>query len=295
MGKPQSQMGLLLGGLGIGALGLVIFSRREAVTQAASELLDEAQEALEESVDWVQKVIGRVSQHEGRHDSLNLNADGAGLSFGILQWAQKPGALGELLQLMYEASPNTFITTFGEHYRALLQVTAAGSLEPVGGVVLWQEPWVSRFRQAGRTPVFIEVQNRLAAEGDHFKGALEAAQLLGLVTERSVALMYDTAVQQGAGFARQLARRIHDRYAGQTLPMAELLTAYAQAAPAHFRRTAAPTEPYPVAHIEWRQVGPSEWHAWAGRFNLYTGILKRRMGIVGDPALADVPLQTAGV
>ena len=85
MGKPQSQMGLLLGGLGIGALGLVIFSRREAVTQAASELLDEAQEALEESVDWVQKVIGRVSQHEGRHDSLNLNADGAGLSFGIIQ------------------------------------------------------------------------------------------------------------------------------------------------------------------------------------------------------------------
>ena len=43
------------------------------------------------------RVLARVSKHEGRHDSLNLNYDGAGLSFGIIQWAQKPGSLGVLL------------------------------------------------------------------------------------------------------------------------------------------------------------------------------------------------------
>ncbi len=75
------------------------------------------------------------------------------------------------------------------------------------------------------------------------------------------------------------------------------LTAFAQLAPAHFRRTQPPIEPYPVSHIVWKQVGTSEWHAYAGKFELYTNILWRWTGIVEDPKLSDEPInaQKAGV
>lgn len=98
----------------------------------------------------------------------------------------------------------------------------------------------------------------MAAEGDHFKGALEAAKALGFATERSMALLYDTSVQQGPGFAKKLAIRVRDLYAGKVADVLEILTTYAQFAPAHFRRTAEPREPYPVSHIEWRRTG-GEW------------------------------------
>ena len=70
----------------------------------------------------------------------------------------------------------------------------------------------------------------------------------------------------------------------------ELLATYARLAPAHFRRTTPPTSPYPASHIEWRKTG-DVWHAWAGRFDLYAGIARRRMGIVNDPDLSDEPVR----
>ena len=244
------------------------------------------------TMDWTQRVIARVSRHEGTYNSLNLNSDGAGLSFGIVQWAQKPGGLGALLREMWAADPERFGTTFGPNSQALLDATAAGRLDPVGGVVLWQEPWVSRFRAAGNDPVFRAVQDRLAVQGPHFQGALACAQILGVQTERAMALFYDTAVQQGPTFATKLATRVRDELAAQgpvRVDYAALLRRYAQLAPARFRRTTAPTQPYPSSHIEWRATG-SEWHAWAGQFDLYSGILRRRMGIVEDADLSDAPI-----
>jgi hypothetical protein len=276
---------LLLGGLG--ALGLLALA-------AAAGSTDTAKTTWRHGMDWIDRVIDRVSKHEGKHDSLNLNLDGAGLSFGIIQWAQIVGNLGKLLTAMQQADPSTFAATFGPHWQQLLAVTNAATrgarMQPVGGVVLWKEPWASRFRQAGRTPVFVQVQNQLAAQGHHWVGAIEAARLLGFATERSVALMYDTSVQQGPDFAKKHARRIHDAYAHRPSTQREILTAYASSAPAHFRRSTPPSKPYPVSHIEWRKTG-DEWHAWAGSFDLYTGIIRRRMGIVNDPTLSDTPLE----
>ncbi len=278
--------GLLLAG-GLGALGLLALA-------AAAGSTDTAQGAWRQGMDWIDRVIDRVSKHEGKHDSLNLNLDGAGLSFGIIQWAQIVGNLGKLLTAMQQADPATFAATFGSHWQQLLVVTNAATREarmvPVGGVVLWKEPWVSRFRQAGRTPVFVQVQNRVAAQGHHWQGAIEAARTLGFATERSVALMYDTSVQQGPDFARKLAQRVRDAYAGRSATQREILSTYANLAPAHFRRTSPPSKPYPVSHIEWRKTG-DEWHAWAGSFDLYTGIIRRRLSIVNDPSLNDNPVE----
>ena len=276
---------LLLGGLG--ALGLLALA-------AAAGSTDTAKTTWRHGMDWIDRVITRVSKHEGKHDSLNLNLDGAGLSFGIIQWAQIVGNLGKLLTAMQQADPAAFAVTFGPHWQQLLAVTNAASrsarLAPVGGVVLWREPWVSRFRQAGNTSVFIKVQNQVAAQGHHWLGAVQAARILGIATERSLALLYDTSVQQGPDFAQRHAQRIRDTYAGRPSTQIEILTAYASTAPAHFRRTSPPTKPYPASHIEWRKTG-DEWHAWAGVFDLYTGIIRRRMGIVNDPHLTDNPVE----
>ena len=282
--KDAKPLLLLLGGAG--ALGVLALAASSPGRQAASR-------ALEAGMDWMDRVLARVSKHEGRHDSLNLNYDGAGLSFGIIQWAQKPGSLGVLLAEMQRTDPARFATTFGQDWPALLQTTAAGSLAPVGGQVLWREPWVSRFQAAGRDPVFVAVQNRLAKNGEHFQGAIEAARELGVATERSLALLYDTSVQQGPAFAKRLARRVRARITGggaAAVSYPELLATYAQLAPAHFRRTTPPTSPYPASHIEWRKTG-DVWHAWAGRFDLYAGIARRRMGIVNDPDLSDEPVR----
>ena len=171
MGGTTMNKGLLIGAgvVGLGALAIAASPKAQQAIQEGVE------DAIDTSRDWMSRVIARVSAHEGSYDSLNLNSDGAGLSFGILQWAQKPGTLGGLLTAMYQADPDRFVATFGPAWSELLQATTAGSLAPVGGVVLWKEPWIGRFRAAGRDPVFVEVQNRMAAEGDHFKGALEAA------------------------------------------------------------------------------------------------------------------------
>jgi len=284
--KDAKPLLLVLGGVSaLGVLALAVSSPgRQAVTRA-----------VEAGMEWMDRVIARVSKHEGKHDSLNLNLDGAGLSFGIIQWAQKVGNLGVLLAEMQRTDPVRFASTFGPHWQELLQVTAASSLAPVGGQVLWREPWVSRFKAAGRDPLFIEVQNRLARQGHHFQGAIEAARELGVATERSMALLYDTSVQQGPKFAKRHAARVRAMFTTNgavRVPYLELLETYARLAPAHFRRTTPPTKPYPVSHIEWRKTG-DEWHAWAGQFDLYAGIIRRRVGIVRDPELSDAPVRLA--
>ena len=279
---------LIFGLVGVGAV--VVLAAAGSGSPVAG-----AQRVVRTTMDWADKVIARVSRHEGSYDSLNLNLDGAGLSFGIIQWAQKVGNLGVLLAEMQRTDPERFAATFGPDWQALLDVTARSSLEPVAGVVLWREPWVSRFKAAGRDPVFIEVQNRLARQGHHFQGALQAAAVFGVWTERALALFYDTSVQQGPAFAKSNAEKVRDEFLGKGLTRIgyrDVLLRYAQRAPAHFRRTTAPTKPYPVSHIEWRKTG-DEWHAWAGQFDLYAGITRRRMGIVNDPDLSDEPLPLA--
>ena len=242
-------------------------------------------------MDWVTRVIARVSKHEGSYDSLNRNTDGAGLSFGILQWAQKPGSLGTLLVTMQQADPAAFTRIFGPAWQQLIATTKAGSLAPVNGEVLWKRPWTSRFTEAGRYEVFRAVQRRLAQEGSHFRGAVETARILGVATERSMALFFDTSVQQGPGAAKQVARQIKERFAkaGRTsVPYLELLTAYAQRAADRCRTLSSPSGS-PSSHLRWVKVG-NEWHLFAGKFDLYVHIHRRRMGIVSDRALADDPV-----
>jgi hypothetical protein len=235
---------------------------------------------------WLRRIITFVSATEGRADSLNRNLDGAGLSYGILQWNQRSGSLGVLLRELYQADPVAFPQIFGPSWSALLEATARGGLERVEGVPLWEEPWVSRFVAAGRYAPFVAVQWRLAEQGEHFQGALDAARTLGVHTERALALFFDRSVQQGPGTARQMAEQLRAR--GQT-GYPEVLLAYSELAAARFRRTTTPPSPQfsPRApHIVWKRVG-NEWHAVAGRWDLYLDIRRRTSRILSTTQLSD--------
>jgi hypothetical protein len=125
-----------------------------------------------------------------------------GLSWGIIQFAQRYGSLGRVLAACQQRDPGTFSETFGGAKAAaeLLAVTNAKQLDdrtrPVDGANLWEDPWLDRFRRAGRHERFQAAQNEIAIT-DYFDPILTIARRLGLVSERALAMVYDRSVHMG--------------------------------------------------------------------------------------------------
>jgi hypothetical protein len=67
----------------------------------------------------------------------------------------------------------------------------------------------------------------------------------------------------------------------------DLLREYARLCYEPYRRTVEPTAPWPNPRLVWRETD-GEWHVWAGSFDLYADIKRRRESIVADAALSDV-------
>ena len=174
------------------------------------------------------EIVDAIAQFEGagRYDALNLDGEfrgrfgedssyynraHVGLSYGLVQFTQDGGALGELLTLMRDKDPERFADddVFGAAADELIAVTTApgpGSLQveggrsarvqPVAGADLWQEPWITRFRTAARHELFREAQRGLAISR-YLDPILSYARWLGLWTRRGLAMLYDRSVQQG--------------------------------------------------------------------------------------------------
>jgi hypothetical protein len=136
-----------------------------------------------------------------------------GLSFGIAEFNQDNGTLGQLLTLMHQRDAAEFAAIFGAGAAELLAVTTAPGpsgehvggdrgprVQPVAGADLWEEPWLSRFRAAGASPAFRAAQNQLAAEL-YLGPMLTVAAGFGLDTERALCMVLDRAIvlgEQGA-------------------------------------------------------------------------------------------------
>lgn len=228
-------------GVALGAL--VVIGSIGVGTDASNQVVEKVMRTFA----WVGRVIRRVSRNEGNPDSVNLNTDRAGLSWGIIQWAQAPGTLGVVLTKCNEADLEAFRRIFGSSWSELLRVTNASSegsrLAPVGVVVLWAEPWVSRFREAGRHTAFQDTQYTLAAEGEHFQVALATAKVLNVRSERAMAVVYDRAVQQGNN-ALKIAESLVAKLTGDgsvTIDEPVLLRRYVDACAGRFRRTSTPS------------------------------------------------------
>lgn len=244
--------------------------------------------------DWVRKVVARVSSSEGKPDSINANLDGNGVSFGIIQWTQRAGSLAKLLTAMQAADPDAFAGIFGPSWSTMLATVARKSLDPVDGVALWKDPWLSRFRAAGQYGPFVAVQWSMATQGEYWQGAETVAAVLNVRTERAMAVFFDRCVQQGPKAAVAVAEQVKAGYLGRgqsVVGYADLLTAFATTCANRFRRTTAPADPAysKYSDIVWKQVG-AEWHAVVGPWDLYVTIFKRTSSILADTNLTDTSI-----
>ncbi len=261
---------------------------------------------------WLPRVLALVASSEGNYCSVNANKDGKGVSFGLAQWTQHGGGLGELLARMHQHAPQTFASVFGGGWQELLKVTSASTpverMKPVlltpyrNPSLLWTAPWVERFKLAGKVPAFQQAQRDHFRTGLHFKAAWAVCQSLNLLTDRGLCLAMDVAIQDGPG-------RVHSYVQGvkQKTGYAARLTALAAASADRHRRTTSPCSACganpecncPVGRKgswRWRKVG-SEWHhllLFGGQWvDMYQRIHSRRFGIVNHASLTDHPLSPA--
>jgi peptidoglycan hydrolase-like protein with peptidoglycan-binding domain len=170
----------------------------------------------------MQRVLGLVSQMEGagKFAALNRNTDRAGLSFGLIQWAQRPGRLAEILAAMFEADGDQFISIFGGAPDIAATLIAhcrkpSGGVDPKTGETvnpsfdLITEPWLSRFRQAALNARFQQVQVQVAQAA--FQSSYKAIQQFApdLKSGRSIGFMIDVANQFGDGGMAKLYSAVY--------------------------------------------------------------------------------------
>jgi len=183
------------------------------------------------------KVLSVTAQMEGagKFGALNLNSDGAGLSFGLIQWAQKPGRLADILGEFFAASEDDFARILGAGDPALAAKLLAHAKKPNGGVDpatgrtvdpafdLVAEPWVGRFAQAALNRDLQQAQVRSGLRT--FTKSLAAMKRYApqLQSERAVAFMLDLANQFGDGGARS----VYQAALRPDFPLGELLHAIA--------------------------------------------------------------------
>lgn len=152
----------------------------------------------------------------GKFGALNLNTDAAGLSYGIIQWAQRPGRLPELLRAFSAADRERYIEIFGDGNARLADGLIAYTSRANGGVDartgltlepafdLIRSPWTGRFEKATLHLPFQLAQVQTAANA--FRQSLKKMQgyARNLRTERGVAFMLDVANQFGDGGLKKL-------------------------------------------------------------------------------------------
>jgi hypothetical protein len=168
------------------------------------------------------KILSVTAQMEGagKFGAMNLNSDKAGMSFGLIQWAQKPGRLTEILKAFRSASANDFANIFGGGDSSVSDGLIAhaeqanGGINPASGETtdaaydLISEPWVSRFRQAALFKPFQQVQVKTAL--DDFGRSLNLIEQYApqLNTERALGFTLDLANQFGDGGARRIFQAV---------------------------------------------------------------------------------------
>jgi peptidoglycan hydrolase-like protein with peptidoglycan-binding domain len=155
----------------------------------------------------------------GKFTARNRNTDRAGLSFGILQWAQKPGRLSGLVRAFQRGQGDVFVTIFGGGDANVAAGLIAHVAKPNGGVNdlgqtidpnfdLVGDAWNDRFMAAGRDPGFqrVQVQQAVAAYTDSLAAIRVAAPLAQ--SERALAFLLDVANQHGDGGMRSICKTV---------------------------------------------------------------------------------------
>jgi len=166
------------------------------------------------------RLVALTAQFEaaGKFIARNRNTDRAGLSFGILQWAQKPGRLNRLLRAFERDQANKFVEVFGAGDPAVAYGLIAHTAKPNGGVTrlghtmnpafdLVNDVWMSRFVAAGRDTAWQKTQitEAIAAYRESYQVIRTCAPAAH--SERALAFLLDLANQHGNGGLRNICAK----------------------------------------------------------------------------------------
>jgi hypothetical protein len=140
------------------------------------------------------------------------NFDGQGITIGPIGFTWRTGEIQRLLRVMEKDHPGVLRQIFREQYVELTDVLGKDTAAQMAWAIPLSahnstsiaEPWLTRFRNLGRTPEFrdvtyAEIRNR------YFDRAIQKCDQLGLRSQRGLALVFDTEVNSGdRGLSRAL-------------------------------------------------------------------------------------------
>ena len=187
------------------------------------------------------RVLSFTSHFETRRffSKCKRNTDKQGLSFGLIQWAQKPGRLREILEAFRAEQPAKFASIFVDGGGLIAHVSKPkGGVNDAGSTLdpdfdLIQGLWLARFEQAGRDRDLERVQLNCAATAFLRSYKALRAYATGVTSERGVAFMLDLVNQHGDGGGRSIYRKVA---AGGAASEPDLLKAMQEESVARIRR-----------------------------------------------------------
>jgi hypothetical protein len=148
----------------------------------------------------------------GVFQSLNLNMDQCGVSFGILQWSQKAGRLHGILQACCTREPAAWLRIMGD--QTIVDYTAKpnGGLNARGWAIdpafeLTKDPWRGKLEALGASLPMQRVQLGLASETYSAELARETAYAGSATSERVFAFLLDLANQFGPARVEEQYKR----------------------------------------------------------------------------------------
>lgn len=182
-------------------------------------------------------IVALTSHFESARNfgALCLNTDRAGLSFGLIQWAQKPGRLNEILRAFDAADHARFVSVFGGGDESVAAGLLAHTAKPGGGVDpgtgaatdpaynLVEPPWTDRFRSAALDRPWQRTQCEVAIRSFSETFVRLRPSAPSIRSERAVAFLLDLANQHGEGGSRSIYRAV----AKPGVPEPDLLAAMA--------------------------------------------------------------------
>jgi hypothetical protein len=191
--------------------------RKLVVTPAKIPLATRPYLTLVLNKDWtpLTKVLSVVSIVEGggRFDAVCANRDKAGLSVGIIQWAQKPGRLSELLEAWNTAAPAELSRIFGgdaslkavrDQAKLGKEALNANGTSKNPNLEFTKLQFLNAFREALGSSRLQAVQVDTAAASFRAIG-LELAKFAAVITTaKGIAFMLDLANQHGPGGAKKI-------------------------------------------------------------------------------------------
>jgi hypothetical protein len=152
----------------------------------------------------LQRCLDLTGAFEGHDYTLAVgDFDGAWLTWGIVGFTLKHGALAKILLEAERTCPEALRLAFAEHTEEILAVMRAkpkqqqdwaDSVTVRGGLL--SEPWRTAFRTLGKSVEVQKIQQAVAAS-DYFQPAIETARTFGLKSELGAALCFDIHVQNG--------------------------------------------------------------------------------------------------